>query len=275
MGFGMARKIAGSRRGATLTLFIAASVVAAGLLAASAADLRAEDAPPLSPQCDAPSASIASPAPLPNVTATLEARKTIRVLAIGSSSTYGVGASSGSRNYPAQLTDILRKALKGVEVEIINRGVSGEVAKTTAERLRVEVALTHPDLVLWQLGTNDALARVPIEEFEDTVRSTIAWLKENKIDVVLVGLQYTARFARDDNYAAVRDTLKKIAAEDNVLYVRRFDAMRYISTVRSQSGLVSGDDLHLNDLGYRCMAEHVAHAVIANLFVRRFRPPTN
>ena len=59
------------------------------------------------------------PAPLPNVTATLENRKTIRVLAIGSSSTYGVGASSGSKNYPAQLTDILEKALKGINVEII------------------------------------------------------------------------------------------------------------------------------------------------------------
>jgi len=48
-----------------------------------------------------------------------------------------------------------------------------------------------------------------------------------------------------------------------------------MSTVRNQSAMVSGDDLHLNDLGYRCMAEHVDHAVIANLFVRRFRPPTN
>jgi lysophospholipase L1-like esterase len=271
----MARQIAGSTAAAGLTLFAAASLLAASLLAASPTDLSAEDAPPLSPQCDVPSSSIAAPAPLPNVTATLETRKTIRVLAIGSSSTFGVGASSGSKNYPAQLTDILEKALKGINVEIINRGVSGEVAKTTAERLRVEVALTHPDLVLWQLGTNDALARVPIDEFEDTVTSTIQWLKENKIDVVLVGLQYTARFARDDSYAAIRDSLRKIAAQQNILYVRRFEAMRYISTIRSQPQMVTGDDLHLNDLGYRCMAEHVAHAVIANLFVRRFRPPTN
>jgi acyl-CoA thioesterase-1 len=271
----MARQIAGSTAAASLTLFAAASLLAASLLAASPTDLSAEDAPPLSPQCDVPSSSIAAPAPLPNVTATLEQRKTIRVLAIGSSSTYGVGASSGSKNYPAQLTDILEKALKGINVEIINRGVSGEVAKTTAERLRVEVALTHPDLVLWQLGTNDALARVPIDEFDDTVTSTIQWLKENKIDVVLVGLQYTARFARDDSYAAIRDTLRKIAAQQNILYVRRFEAMRYISSMRSQQTMVSGDDLHLNDLGYHCMAEHIAHAVIANLFVRRFRPPTN
>ena len=272
----MARQIAGSRAAASLTLIAAASLLAASFFAAGPADLRAEEnTPPLSPQCDVPSSAIASPAPLANVAAKLETSKTIRVLAIGSSSTYGIGASSGTKNYPAQLTDILEKALKGINVEIINRGVSGEVAKTTAERLRVEVALTHPDLVLWQLGTNDALARVPIDEFEETVTSTIEWLKENKIDVVLVGLQYTARFARDDNYAAVRDTLRKIAAQQNILYVRRFEAMRYISSVRNQPPILSGDDLHLNDLGYHCMAEHIAHAVIANLFVRRFRPPTN
>jgi lysophospholipase L1-like esterase len=46
--------------------------------------------------------------------------------------------------------------------------------------------------------------------------------------------------------------------------------MQFIA--RHQPGsesLVSSDDLHLNDTGYQCMAEHVAHAVIANLFVRK------
>ncbi|MGH6820300.1 MAG: hypothetical protein ACREDU_05490, partial [Methylocella sp.] len=47
-----------------------------------------------------------------------------------------------------------------------------------------------------------ALARIPPQDFEDTVRSTIRWLKENRIDVVLVGVQYTVRLARDANYVA-------------------------------------------------------------------------
>lgn len=260
----MARKIASG-------LFVAA--ISFGFL--SAPGLKAEDAPPLSPQCQAPSADIAAPAPLPFLADALALRKNIRILAIGSSSTYGIGASSRSRNYPAQLTDILEHALKGVDVTIVNRGVSGEVAATTAERLRSEVALERPDLVLWQLGTNDALARVPVAEFEKTVRSTVAWLKESRIDVVLVGLQYTPRFARDESYRAVRDTLLKISSSENILYIRRFDAMQFISRARNAPPMVTVDDLHHNDLGYRCMAEHVAHAVIANLFVRRFRPNTD
>ena len=259
----MARKIAGRLAAASLSL---------GFL--SAPGLRAEDAPPLSAQCQAPAADIAAPAPLPNLAALLASRKKLRILAIGSSSTSGIGASSRSRNYPAQLHDILGKALNGVEVDIVNRGVSGEVAATTAERLRSEVAIQRPDLVLWQLGTNDALSRVPPEQFEQTVRSTVDWLKSDKIDVVLVGLQYTPKFSRDDNYKDIRDVLLRIASSDNVLYIRRYEAMQFIAKARA-APMMSADEFHLNDLGYRCMAEHIAQAVIANLFVRRFRPATS
>src|SRR5689334_12085085 len=59
--------------------------------------------PPLSPSCRAPIVDIATLAPLPHLTGALKSRRTIRVLAIGSSSTVGVGASSPARNYPAQL----------------------------------------------------------------------------------------------------------------------------------------------------------------------------
>lgn len=83
----MARKIAGRLAAASLSL---------GFL--SAPGLRAEDAPPLSAQCQAPAADIAAPAPLPNVAALLANRKKLRILAIGSSSTSGIGASSRSRN---------------------------------------------------------------------------------------------------------------------------------------------------------------------------------
>ena len=242
---------------------------------------RAEDvsvppaAPPMSPPCDVPATDIAAPATLPNVTQALQKGEKVRILAIGSSSTLGSGASSKSRSYPSQLESILEHALKGVEVVILNRGISGEVAEITAERIKSEVALRKPDLVLWQLGTNDALARIPPQDFERTVRSTLRWLKENQIDIVLVGVQYTSRLSRDPNYIAVRDSLQKIAAEENILYVRRYDAMRFIAQTRANLQLMAGDNFHLNDLGYQCMAEHVAHALIVSLFVKRMRPIHN
>jgi acyl-CoA thioesterase I len=237
----------------------------------------APSAPPMSPPCDVPGSDIAAPASLPNVVAALQngGQEKVRILAIGSSSTLGNGASSKEMSYPSQLETILEHALKGADVVIVNRGIAGEVAETTAERIRNEVALRKPDLVLWQLGTNDALARIPLPEFEEIVRSTIRWLKDNQIDVVLVGVQYTTRLVRDANYTAIRDSLQKIAAEEKILYVRRYDAMRFIAQRRASLQLMASDNFHLNDLGYHCMAEHVAHALIVSLFAKRARPPQN
>jgi len=194
-------------------------------------------------------------------------------LAIGSSSTLGVGASSLRATYPAQLEEILEKSMKGIDLEVINDGVSGEVAAQTAARLRADVQRLDPDLVLWQVGTNDALARVPVEAVEATMRDTVHWLKDGRADVVLVGLQYTPHFARDEHYARIREAIQRVAANENVPLVRRFDAMQFIARSQANVQLLSGDGLHLNDLGYHCMAEHVAQAVVRSLFLRRPPPP--
>jgi len=167
---------------------------------------------------------------------------------------------------------MLERVLKTVPIEVVNRGVSGETAETTADRLRIEAALLKPDLVLWQVGTNDAVQRVSVENFERTVKNTVAMLRKKKIDVVLVGLQYTPKYARDDHYFAIRESLKRIAAENNVLYVRRYQAMEYIHKTKANLQMMADDDFHLNDLGYQCMAEHITQAMTANLFVRRRKP---
>jgi acyl-CoA thioesterase I len=129
--------------------------------------------------------------------------------------------------------------------------------------------------VLWQLGTNDALARVDPSQFTDVVKNTIEWLRGNDIDVVLVGLQYTPRFVRDENYNAIRQALTRIAADEKILYVRRYEAMRYIALTRANLHMMASDNFHMSDLGTQCLAEHIARAMIANLFVKRFRPSPN
>lgn len=227
---------------------------------------------PLSTQCSVPANEIAAPAPLPTLISRLENQQPLRILAIGSSSTWGVGATSNRKNYPSQLEAMLERVLKDVPIEMINRGVSGETAGTTADRLRMEAALIKPDIVLWQVGTNDAVQRIAVEQFERTVSKTVAILKRKKIDVVLVGLQYTPKYARDEHYFAIREALKRVAAEQNVLYVRRYQAMEYISKTKATMQMMADDDFHLNDVGYQCMAEHIAQAVTANIFVRRRKP---
>jgi hypothetical protein len=171
-----------------------------------AADAPADAPTPLSKSCQIGATTIAEELPLPNVAAALAQRKTLRILAIGAAP--GRVGSHGN-GYTAVIEAILSHALKGIDVVIINRGVSGELAANAATRMKNEVALVEPDLVLWQVGTNDALAYVPVGEFTTTVKDQIDWLTKHKVDVLLVGLQFANQVLHDAQYAEVRDALRK------------------------------------------------------------------
>ena len=64
------------------------------------------------------------------------------ILAIGSSSTEGVGASTPANAYPARLEAELEQRT-GVDFDVKNAGVGGELAAKTLERLKIEIGRAH------------------------------------------------------------------------------------------------------------------------------------
>jgi lysophospholipase L1-like esterase len=164
-----------------------------------------------------------------------------------------------------RLENDLEGYLAGFEVEMTARGVSGEIAEDAADRMKTEIAELKPDLVVWQVGTNDALARVGEEDFADQLRSTLTWLAEHKIDVVLIDPQYVERLSGDAQYLSIVDTIAEVAREKRVLLVRRFEAMEDLARQHPSASYLAGDRFHLNDLGYRCMAEYAARAIVAGI----------
>jgi lysophospholipase L1-like esterase len=252
--------------------FLALTLGMCALALGAETPLQPTDVFSLSAICRVPDDIMMQEGPLPRVTTMLrDQKRVVRILAIGSSSTVGLGSTTSRKRYPDQVADILEKAVKGLDIEIINRGVSGEIAKVTAERLKHEVALVNPDLVLWQVGTNDALARFPVEEYEAIVGETVAWVKSQGKDIVLVGLQYSKRTSTDSYCAAIREANARIAKKANILHVKRFSAMQFLLNAKLSDppSLLSQDDFHLNDLGYRCMAEHVARAMALTVFAKK------
>lgn len=215
---------------------------------------------PYSPECQGGTTEIVAESPLPNVAAALQKRQTVRILAIGSSG----GRRHGG--YTRQIERILRQAVKGANVEIFNRGVSGELAENAAMRIKNEVAMDSPDLVIWQVGTNDALAFVPLEELTETVQSTIRWLKEHNVDVVLAGLQYVERVAQDDHYYRVRELLREIATKEHVMIIRRYEAMQFIAATQQAGGGFGPDEFERTEAGYNCLAQYLASAITLGAF---------
>lgn len=217
----------------------------------------------LSPECRAPGSKLYTLAPLRRIKVALKAGKPIKVFAFGSSSTVGVGASSALQSYPVRLETELEKLFRGVDFEVVNFGVSGEVASATAERIRIAVADTKPDLLIWQVGTNDALAKLSVESFGETLRSTLQWLKDNKVDTVLLDPQYTSDLAKSERYGTFVQAVETVARTNRLPLVRRYEAMAHLAQTHAGADRIylSGDHFHLNDLGYRCMAEQVARAI--------------
>lgn len=217
----------------------------------------------------------ASETPLPNSALALQRDKKITILAIGASSAAVLG---GSRGETPMLEQILEKTIKGLDVEIINRGFSGELAEAAGQRLKIEVALNHPNIVLWQVGTNDAFAQVPVDEFEASVTTTVRWLKEHNIDVILVGLHYLKHLAKDQHYQAIRTSLRRIIAAENVMRIGRYEAMEVLDRTLRENARLEPGDFGLTEQGYNCMAQYVARAITVGIYARKpkgqQRPPT-
>ncbi len=248
---------------------LVAAVVACGAGLASAQNATA--VAPLPKECVGPANATPASVPLPNVAAALKARKTLNILAIGGTSASLRGPVSGG--HYATVERFLEQTFKGLDVEIVHRGVSGELAADAAERIKNEVALTKADLVLWQLGTADALARVPIDDFKTSVSETLQWLKEHKVDVILVGMRYTRVIARDPQYQKTRQVVELTAKQQNVLRINRYEAEEALAKLRKNQG-VDLPEVEVTDSNYACIAEYVARAIVAGLFVKD-RPPAH
>ena len=195
----------------------------------------------------------------------LKENRVVKVLAVGSSSTSGVGASSPYATYPVRLEADLEGLFKGVDVDVVARGVPGEVGLGACTRMKREVADVRPDLVVWQVGTNDAMARADVGEFKLNLSRTLQWLAKNHIDVVLIDPQYVERLAADAHYVQMIKAIEDVAREERVLLVHRFSAMADLAKQKGENAILASDRFHLNDLGYRCMAEYAAGAIVAGI----------
>lgn len=222
--------------------------------------------PQLSPECR--STRIAGELfrrPLRALSRAVRAKRSVKILAIGSSSTVGVGASNPSATYVARLEQTLEGTIHGMDFDVVARGVGGEVAQGAADRMKREVEETKPDLVVWQVGTNDAMQRVDIPSFKTCLRNTLAWLAQRRIDVVLIDPQFGEELAKNAHYEKTVQAVAEVARESHVLLVDRYEAMRELQRERGDTFYLTPDNLHLNDRGYRCMAEQLARNIVGGL----------
>jgi lysophospholipase L1-like esterase len=204
---------------------------------------------------------------LPHVAGKLAAGQPVVIVAFGSSSTNGYGATSPEFTYPNRLAAQLHRKYPTADITVFNRGVGGEDAPEMIKRLQSVIDL-KPDLVIWQVGTNAVLRNLDPAETAKMVGDGVVQLQAAGTDVVLVDPQYSPKvYEHPESASQMVSLLGKVAKVSHIGIFPRFQVMRdwHEQQALPVDSFVIADGLHMNDWGYACFAQLLGDDIIKSV----------
>ena len=200
---------------------------------------------------------------LPRTAARLKSNEPLVIVATGSSSTVGLWVHRSAATYPEVMRQELFRLRSSAEIRIINSGRIGDTIEDNMARFERDVFSYRPDLVVWQLGTNDiAWGGRPDAQLENGVLQGVRALKASGADVILMDLQYAPRVLGSAYYPTMEAIIADVARQEAIGLFSRFALMRKsIDAGVSPSALVSWDGLHNSADGYDCIGRALARMV--------------
>ena len=141
------------------------------------------------------------------MTASAAAAGPIKVVVLGDSLSAGLGLGA-SDAFPAKQQKALKD--KGIDVDIVNAGVSGDTASGGRDRLDWSVA-DGTEAVILELGANDALRGTDPSVTKAALTDIVSRLKARGVAVLLCGMVAPPNYGRDfaDRFNAIYPDLAK------------------------------------------------------------------
>jgi lysophospholipase L1-like esterase len=133
-------------------------------------------------------------------------------------------------------------------------------------RLERDVIAAHPDLVVWQLGTNTVLRHDDFAGKQELIERGVALFKEGGSDVVLMDMQYAPRVIARPAYPVMEQMIANVAKSARIGLFRRFEIMQQWQAAQRPDApkMIGPDGLHMTDWGYGCLAADLAEALAWN-----------
>jgi acyl-CoA thioesterase I len=202
-------------------------------------------------------------APLARMRRLIATGHPVTIMALGSSSTAGAGASTPAASYPARLEAELLSRFPTAAITVINRGVNGEEAADMLARFDQAAAEDKPDVVLWQVGTNAVLRDSPIGPVDQLIVEGLARMKALGADVVLIDPQFAPKVLVKPDAEGMVSDIAAASASRGVDLFPRFAVMKewHDAAAIPFETFLSPDLLHMNDWGYGCFAKLLGAAV--------------
>jgi acyl-CoA thioesterase-1 len=158
----------------------------------------------------------------------------VKMVVLGDSLSAGLGLS-GPAAFPARLQKALKD--KGIEVDMINAGVSGDTSSGGRDRLDWSIP-AGTEAVIVELGANDALRGTDPAVTRAALSDIVSRLKARKIAVMLCGMLAPPNYGQD--YAAKFNTIYPDLA-------KKFDVPLYpffLDGVAADPKLNQADGIH-------------------------------
>lgn len=172
---------------------------------------------------------------------------TIKLVAFGDSLTAGYGVRPNEA-FPVQLEAALRA--KGLNVEVVNSGVSGDTVSGGLERFDWAVP-EDAHAVILELGANDALRGLAPEQTRATLDKLLDKLGQRKLPVLLAGMRAPKNWG--DDYASKFDAIfPALAAKHNTLLYPFF-----LDGVIMDRTMNQGDGIHPTGKGVAMIVSRI------------------
>jgi len=169
---------------------------------------------------------------------------------LGDSLSAGLGLAEADA-FPAVVEGLLRR--NGHRVDVVNAGVSGDTSAGGLSRIDW-VLRQKPDILVVELGGNDALRGQPVETIESNLRGIIDKIERAGAGVVLLGQAIFANYGPD--YTRAFGGLYDSIAEDHDLVYVPF----FLEGVGGVPELNLSDGIHPTPEGHRMIAEKLLPA---------------
>jgi hypothetical protein len=188
---------------------------------------------PLSPAlatqdaCEIGKAVITAEALLPRAAAAVAERHSLDIVVLGTASSTLPGPAGEKAAYPARLEVALAPLLPGVAVKVVPDIKARQSAAEMMEQEWQRIVEQRPALLIWQTGTADAIKGLDPEEFRYTLDQGVEMLQAEKMDVVLMNMQYSPRTDAMISISAYADNMRWVALQHEVPLFDRFALMKY------------------------------------------------
>jgi acyl-CoA thioesterase-1 len=165
-----------------------------------------------------------------------QTNQTILVMGDSLSAEYGLARGAG---WVKLLEEQLQK--QSSPWNVFNASISGETSSGGLSRLPKLLEQKKPGIVFLELGANDALRGLSIQESNKNLRKMIQMSKQSGAKVLLFGMQIPPNYGQE--YAReFKDLYGKLASQENVQLLPFF-----LSGVTSDISLFQADRIHPNE----------------------------